>query len=250
MTTREERLRIGAMGGKYYETGKFDAGIRSCGCKQKQSFKEANRSGFTTSKHQDFTYGGAEILYESNYNDNNRSKLVLAKCKDCGEGFITTRRHKKTTCGCKKGNRLPIDFELYGTQHNAKSAGERYFEKLLKDLNINYEIQKRFIDCIGDTGTSLPFDFYFIDKNQNQIIVEIDGEQHFKSNKYFGGEEGFLKRKRYDKLKNFYCFNNNINLIRIPDTEISQINKNNFVNKLINFKLTPQNEKEYYESRK
>jgi len=56
--------------------------------------------------------------------------------------------------------------------------------------------------------------------------IEYDGIQHFKSN---GGyyTEDFLKAVQYrDKIKNQYCVDNNINLIRIPYTDLALINFN------------------------
>ena len=58
----------------------------------------------------------------------------------------------------------------------------------------------------------MPFDFYLPVKN---IAIEYDGEQHFKSVDFFGGEETFKKQQLHDKIKTNYCKNNNISLLRI-----------------------------------
>lgn len=58
----------------------------------------------------------------------------------------------------------------------------------------------------------LPFDFYLPELN---ICIEYDGEQHFKENRHFGGKEYLEKTKYHDQIKNEYCKNNNIKLIRI-----------------------------------
>lgn len=47
-------------------------------------------------------------------------------------------------------------------------------------------------------------------------LIEYDGEQHYKPVEFFGGEEGFKNAQYRDKIKNDYCENNNINLIRLP----------------------------------
>ena len=91
--------------------------------------------------------------------------------------------------------------------------------KFLKENNINYKIQYRFKDC--RYKLPLPFDFYLPDHN---TCIEYDGEQHFSSNCYFGGKERnneqlFEKIKIRDNIKNEYCKNNGIQLVRIKYTE-------------------------------
>ena len=45
------------------------------------------------------------------------------------------------------------------------------------------------------------------------LIIEFDGEQHFKP-KF--GEKEFYEIVYHDAIKNSYCEDNNINLLRIP----------------------------------
>ena len=56
------------------------------------------------------------------------------------------------------------------------------------------------------------FDFFLPDIN---TIIEYDGAQHYMPVEYFGGEQQFAKQKNIDNLKNDWCKNNNIQLIRI-----------------------------------
>jgi len=72
-------------------------------------------------------------------------------------------------------------------------------------------MEKTFSDC--KDKALLRFDFYFPIINE---VVEIDGEQHEKIIKYFGGEEGYLDRVKKDNIKNKYCKDNNIKMTRIP----------------------------------
>jgi very-short-patch-repair endonuclease len=90
------------------------------------------------------------------------------------------------------------------------SKGENEIRLFLKKQNINYETQKTYTDCRN--RYTLPFDFYLTDYN---ICIEFDGIQHFKSIEYFGGDEGLKYRKNNDEIKNNYCKENNIQLIRI-----------------------------------
>ena len=80
------------------------------------------------------------------------------------------------------------------------------------------------------------------------LVIEFDGIQHFYSFEHFGGKEKFILRHKHDLIKNKYCFENNIPLIRIPydaDYTIDDLKL-----ETTRFLLTPENEKDYYESRK
>ena len=60
------------------------------------------------------------------------------------------------------------------------------------------------------------FDFYLIDYN---ICIEYDGLQHYKEIKSWGGNSQFIISKKRDNIKNEFCLNNNIRLIRIKYDE-------------------------------
>lgn len=94
------------------------------------------------------------------------------------------------------------------------SKGEKDIELLLQKNNLKYCNQYKFKDC--KYKKSLPFDFYLPDLN---ICIEYDGRQHFECVEIFGGEEEFKKIKLRDKIKNKYCEDNNIKLIRIKYNE-------------------------------
>ena len=55
--------------------------------------------------------------------------------------------------------------------------------------------------------------------------------QDFEPVKIFGGEKRFLDQIKKDKMKNEYCNNNNIKLIRIKYSDIDKININLLLNK-------------------
>lgn len=59
------------------------------------------------------------------------------------------------------------------------------------------------------------FDFYVPVIN---TCIEYDGLQHFEPIEYFGGEKAFEYMKKNDEIKNMFCKENNIGLIRIPYT--------------------------------
>ena len=99
----------------------------------------------------------------------------------------------------------------------SESKGEKLISTILKNNNIEYVKQKTFTDCVGLTKRciKLPFDFYLPKYN---TLIEYDGQQHFKPVSAWGGEEGFLKIKQRDKIKNDYSISKNIKLIRVPYT--------------------------------
>jgi len=112
--------------------------------------------------------------------------------------------------------------------------------------NINFITQKTFNDLKSINNYPVYFDF-FID---NFYIIEYDGEQHFKyhSGNTWNNENTFKITRQNDLLKNKYCFEHNIPLIRIPyDTEYTF---EDLKLETTHFLLTPENEKDYYESRR
>ena len=123
-------------------------------------------------------------------------------------------RNLKIKCGC--GNIFITSFVNY-YKHNInrchycsqkESVGELRIRKFLEENHIDFEQEKRFIDC--KDKRILPFDFYLPLKN---TCIEFDGQQHFQN---IFGDVAFENTKRHDKIKNDYCNNNGIRLIRIP----------------------------------
>ena len=103
-----------------------------------------------------------------------------------------------------------------GCKECYNSVGENLIASCLDDNNILYERQKTFDDC--KYKNVLRFDFYIESMN---IIIEYDGEQHFKPVTYGGlSEEEALHEYNLtrirDKIKDEYCKKKGIELIRIP----------------------------------
>ena len=78
--------------------------------------------------------------------------------------------------------------------------------------------QYKFDDC--RFYNHLPFDFYLPEYN---ILIEYDGKQHFILNSFGKDMWHFVDIKIRDTVKNVYCENNNIELIRIPYWEFNDI---------------------------
>lgn len=69
--------------------------------------------------------------------------------------------------------------------------------------------------CININGKRLYIDIYIPSK---KIGFEINGQQHYKYNKFMhSGDVGnFTKQRLYDNYKKEFCEENKINLIAIP----------------------------------
>jgi len=92
----------------------------------------------------------------------------------------------------------------------SESKGERIIAKFLDDLKIKYKREKVFKNC--RYKYPLPFDFYLFDLN---ICIEYDGMQHFRAWNRIGGANALEKQIIKDSIKDQYCKNKNIKLIRI-----------------------------------
>ena len=131
----------------------------------------------------------------------------ICKCNNCGSiksiRGISLRKGYTTSCGC------------------IKSKGEEYIAKILEENQIPFQREYSFCDLIYKSP--LKFDFAIFSKNGTlSHLIEFDGKQHFEINNFFGGEEEFQKNKIRDELKNNYCIENKIPLIRIKyDEEIN-----------------------------
>lgn len=103
-------------------------------------------------------------------------------------------------------------------QKGMESVASRYVRDILDHLDIGYETEKRFDDCINpETRKVLPFDYYLPEIN---TLIEVDGEQHERGsfNKY--DSEGTMKR---DRIKDRYAEEKGIELVRIPAKKWSQL---------------------------
>jgi len=103
-----------------------------------------------------------------------------------------------------------------------ESKGEANIFNFLNLNNINYIRQKTFDKLIGIGGGKLKFDFYIPKLN---LCIEYDGPQHYndKSFKFKNFKSDFESIVANDNIKNKFCIDNNIKLIRIPYYESNNI---------------------------
>lgn len=93
-------------------------------------------------------------------------------------------------------------------------------------MNLTYEHQYEFDDCYDIR--SLPFDIaVFKPSDKLCCVIEYDGKQHYVPTKFYDSdltaEEQFAKIKRHDNMKDRYCQEHNIPLIRIPYYEFDNM---------------------------
>jgi hypothetical protein len=100
-----------------------------------------------------------------------------------------------------------------------ESKGEKEIKTFLINNNINYKTQKTFEKCFYKQ--KLKFDFYLPKYN---ICIEYDGDQHYTMYRFEKDDSKLKIRKIRDKIKNKYCKENNIKLIRLNPTNIKKIN--------------------------
>lgn len=167
----------------------------SCGCWEVESrYTRIHYNDITGQK-----FGLLTVIKKTERKADNGSVIWECQC-DCGNttyaSYSDLSRYRKTSCGCSNYSNM-----------------ENFIANLLSENKINYIPQARFTECRNIYP--LPFDFYLYDYN---IAIEYDGEQHFRSIEYFGGEDSFQKRQHNDNIKNNYCLEHHINLIRIPYT--------------------------------
>jgi hypothetical protein len=144
---------------------------------------------------------------------------LIFTCEECGQPYEATfknfRNIHQTKCRCCS---------------KAESKLEYLTKKCLENNNINFTQQYKIDNC--KDILPLPFDFAILNnKNELKYLIECDGKQHFEIIDYFGGEEGFIYTKTHDDIKNTYCKDNNISLLRIPYWEFKN---DNYINILSN----------------
>lgn len=127
---------------------------------------------------------------------NSRTVNLQFKCIDCDTIYLTSFNNLKNGFfRCRKCTK-------------STSIAEKTIEAFLLKYNIEYSAEYRFDGC--KDINCLPFDFYLPRLN---MCIEFDGEQHYRP---IYGEKNFDTVLFHDKIKDDYCKDNGINLVRIP----------------------------------
>ena len=127
---------------------------------------------------------------------------IKVRCKKCGyEWILNANSLKNNGTRCRK------------CSYTYK--GEDAIISILKEMDIRFVHQYSFDDC--KDVRPLPFDFYLPDYN---YCIEFDGRQHFEPR---FGIENFNKTVEHDRIKNKYCKDKDIGLLRIPYWNADQV---------------------------
>lgn len=145
-------------------------------------------------------FGMWTVLYKTD--KRNSTGVIYWHCRcECGNEKdvlgTSLRQHRSLSCGL----------------HSNISKGNVKIADLLDEANINYEIEKTFLTCRDKK--ELPFDFYI----DNKYLIEYDGKQHFDVDTFFD----YKYTHNHDLIKNQWCKENNIPLIRIPYTKYDDL---------------------------
>lgn len=145
-----------------------------------------------------------------------RGWICEFECGLCGRKFQTeisrVVNNSIISCGC-----------------TTMSKGETRVRNILEALNISFIYEFCFPDCRNPkTNNCLRFDFYLPDNN---VCIEYDGEQHFQEVPTLC-QDSLNDRQERDKIKNQYCKQHNILLIRIPYWDFSALDKNYLLSQL------------------
>lgn len=183
---------------------------QSCGCLKKEKAKELMKSiqPLGAQAHfQDLTgkeFNNILVLKRYEANTSYNKPQWVCKCF-CGNVFITNGNSLKNgdtkSCGCI-----------------GKSYGENLIKQLLEENQISFSREVKFND-LKDEGY-LRFDFAILDdKGLISKLIEFDGRQHSDINSIWYTDTVI----KHDQLKNDYCKEHNIPLLRISYTDIDKI---------------------------
>ena len=180
--------------------------VASCGCYLKITAANNGRSTMVDLTNKKF--GKLTALYPTDVRNGSNVKW-MCRC-DCGNMVLVStdyfkrgRNISRMSCGC------------------SVSHGEEKITKLLRENNIKFKIHYRvFIE----KNKNAVFDVGVLNDNGDILyFIEYDGEQHFSQNGGWNTKERFDEIRNSDKLKNEWCINNQIPLIRIPYTQYNDM---------------------------
>lgn len=136
-------------------------------------------------------------------------KNILITHKKCGRDY-------KAIAGkiLKKGTSCPFC--------NMTKGEEKIFN-VLNELSLDFKTQKSIIGC--SNVNKLIFDFIIYKDGSPKTVIEYDGEFHYKVIPNLRDFSNFLQQKKRDFIKNKFCRDNDIELIRIPYWDYNIINK-------------------------
>lgn len=171
---------------------------QSCGCLQRERSSLLHQKDLADKKY------GLLTAKTVAYKDSRGNNYWNCEC-ECGNIGQVRANHlidnSIKSCGCIK-----------------TSYGEMIIAHILTDNGRIFTTEKTFETCKNPkTNKLLRFDFYV----DNTYVIEFDGIQHFqeRTNNF----EPLQEIQYRDQIKNKWCIDNNVPIIRIPYTHLSKI---------------------------
>lgn len=182
------------------KTGK----TKSCGCLKEETDRMPKGN---TIDMLDQKFGHLTVIARDGSDKNGQAKW-LCEC-DCENHTRISvlgnnlRGGHTRSCGCERA-----------------SHGEQDIAKILLEYHIPFETEISFFNY--ENGHRAPFDFYI----NKHYLIEFDGETHdinYAQKHGWCTEENIKKQLKRDAIKNQWCKDNNIPLIRIPYTHLKDL---------------------------
>ena len=193
---------------------------QSCGCLHKEIISKLFLNDLTGKSFGHLVVMERDDTYWSPSGLSMRT-MWKCECQLCGKQTIVSSDNllsgRIESCGCDMidGYRQGASKYEYHVRKYLEQVG--VFENGLE--NRMYSQYKTFPDLIGVGGGYLLYDFYVV-CNGCQYLIECQGEQHYKSVEWFGGQAAFEKQQEHDKRKRNYANQNGITFIEIPYTAV------------------------------
>jgi len=180
---------------------------KSCGCYSTDKLIKYNKEEGSLNLINK-RFGKLTVIEKTDKRD---SGSIVWKCQcDCGSiVFIrgtSLMAGVTKSCGC------------------TKSWGEEKISNILKENNIVFIREKSFDNLrFPEYNRKARFDFavYNQEDKEKFYLIEFDGKQHMQDNNF--GHDDLEKRQKHDEIKNQWCKENNIPLIRIPYTHLKDL---------------------------
>lgn len=186
---------------------------QSCGCLQKEMVSALAVDDLTGLQ---FAYlnvverNGSKTYVNPNTSRKSIRAMWLCRC-DCGRTVTVTGESLKngdtTSCGCQKSSK----YEMYV---------EQYLESQGYVKNVDFFREKTYSDLLGVGHQHLRLDFEVHLKSGDVVLVECQGEQHYKPIDWYGGVDYFEKLQQHDALKKEFAKQKKLQLIEVPYTAV------------------------------
>lgn len=181
----------------------------SCGCFQKENISKIATVDLTGQR-----FAHLEVLYRNgSWKSNRSSSRAVWHCRcDCGNECDVIgellRNGDVTSCGCSHTSK----YEGYVVQ---------YLESLGYILDVTFFREKTFSGLVGINGGALRFDFFVKLKSGEDVLIECQGLQHYKSTEWFGGDAYLARLQQHDSIKRKFAEQHKIRLIEVPYTKVT-----------------------------